>query len=204
MARRDLIAQIALAHAGASATLKTDVYRHVVVRPADFCPPKLRYFDNNPVLETSALFVLGCLRLAGCTEPECTASHLPENGPVRNAMVDIQQLGRRFGAWVTSSPPVPIMRKGDIWIVADAVGGAAHTGICTSEAGQADDGSWSVATAEGGQPDGKGTTAIGTFTRSWGREGARLKLGDRYLIGYVSAERLPIPDTNDQTVNPVP
>lgn len=189
--RRDRIAAAALAHTGCSDVLHLDIYNEVVVRPAD--AGELPYYDHDATLSTCALFAIGCLRLAGCEEPECVAPYV-RPGALRDAMVDIQTLARRFSAWVSSSPPVPPLHKADIWIIANAAGMCAHTGVCTADAIVNVDGSWTVATAEGGQFDGKGSTAIGSFTRTFVRSGAGMKLGQRFLLGYASADRMPIPD----------
>ena len=133
--RRDRIAAAALAHVDCCAHLNLDRYNEIIVRPADNSPSTLRYYDDNPQLSTCALFAIGCLRLAGCQEAECTARYLPAHGPMRNAVADVQALARRFGAWVTSSAPTPPLRRGDVWIIVDDKGGrmfvCSDTDYCT-------------------------------------------------------------------------
>lgn len=200
--RRDRIAQAAIAHSGCSALMNADVYQDVVIRPVDRVPQKLAYYDDNAKLSDCALYAIGTLRLAGCTEPECTASYLPERGPMRDAMSDIQALSRRFGAWTTSSPPVPPMQKGDVWIIADQHGSDAHTGVLTEDAVVTGETMTTVG-CEGGQYDGRGSTAIATFKRGWKLVGGRWMLGNRYLLGYASADRMPVPDTNEGSSDPI-
>lgn len=201
--RRDAIAQAALSHVGCSEVLHVDVYADVIIRPVDRTPQLAGYYEKNPKLSTCALFVMGVLRLAGCTADEACATYFPAAHPMRNAMADAQNLARRFGAWVTSSPPVPAMKKGDIWIIGDAQGMDAHTGVCTADAVVNPDGSWTVQTAEGGQtaydenhrPSAAGgSSGIEAFTRHFVPSGNRMMDGQRFLLGYASADKMPVPD----------
>lgn len=205
MDRGERLAAIALAHAGCSEILHQDVYIDVVVRPVDRTPEHQAYYTENLQLSTCALTAVGLLRLAGCVEPECTETYLPTGRPMRNAFVDVQTLARRCGAWVTSSPPVPTFKRGDIWIIVDpATGGDGHMGTCTSDAILNTDGSWTVNTVEGGQlpvdASGhaqRGSSAIMAFTRHFVRSGAHMMLGARCLLGYASAGSMPVPDDVD-------
>lgn len=204
--RRNRIAQAAAAHVGCSETTQTDLYNDVIVRPVDNKPALLGYYDRNKSLSTCALFAIGVLRLAGCTEPECVGTYFP-GGSMRNAMADIQALARRFGAWVSgSSGPVVPPKMGDIWIICDDHQMDAHTGVCLTDAVLTSStdvsepgGKWLVDTAEGGQfnaGDGS-SSAIGRFSRTWRNVGNRWMLGQRYLLGYASADKMPVPDTPD-------
>jgi hypothetical protein len=190
--RRDLIADAARSHAGCSALVNSGLYEDVIVRPVDRSGPARAYYFANPGPSTCALFSIGALRLAGCSEQECVAPYL--GPPMRNAMVDIQRLARRFSAWCTSSPPVPPMLRGDIWIVTDDSGNDAHTGVCVEDSTVGSDGSWTVMTVEGGQFDGRGSTAISAFSRRFFQQGNRMRLGTRYLLGYASADKMHIPE----------
>lgn len=194
--RGSRIADAARAHAGCSAVLLPDLYEDIVVRPTDRIAPARGYYFASPGPSTCALAAVGALRLAGCDEAECVAPYMPSGHAMRNAMVDIQTLARRFGAWVTSSPPVPPLQHGDIWIITDDIGGNAHVGVCLADATMTP-GAMTVQTLEGGQFDGKGSTALGTFTRTFVPQGARWRLGVRYLLGYASAAKMPIPDPSD-------
>lgn len=192
--RRDRIAAAALSHAGCSDVLHPDVYEDIVVRPVDRTAALRGYYYGNAKLSTCALTVVGAWRLAGCEEPECIESYLPAGKPMRNAMADIQRLARRFdGAWVSSSPPVPPLQKGDAFVIGDATGMDGHVGIVVEDA-IVTPGVWIAKTVEGGQSDGKGSSAIGAFTRTWHFTGGRWMLGARYLLGYASAGSLPVPD----------
>lgn len=205
MDRRDRIAAAALAHAGCSEVHNVDLYNEIVVRPVDRTPTVLPYYDRNPRLSTCSLTAIGALRLAGCEEPECLSTYFPASGGMRDAFSDLQALARRFGAWTGSSPPVAPMKKGDVWVIVDAQGSDGHMGTCTDDAVVAPDGSWSVPTVEGGQVPVNdsgalvaGSSAIAAFSgihaRHFVRDGARMRLGARYLLGYASAALLPIPD----------
>ena len=144
-------------------------------------------------MSSCGLAALGALRLAGCLEIECCGPYFPTGMPERNAVVDVQALARRFGAWVSGSAPVPQFAHGDIWIIAD-VGADAHVGICVDDAAAQPDGTWKVDTVEGGQFSGHDSSAIEQFTRAWQFVGNRWMLGRRYLVGYASAELMPVPD----------
>jgi len=196
MDRRDRIAAAATSHAGCSDVLHPEIYEDIVVRPVDRTPALRGYYYGNAKLSTCSLTVIGAWRLAGCEEPECLESYLPAGKATRDSMVDIQRVAARYGAWVSSSPPIPVMQLGDAWIISDLAGGDAHTGLCVSVPAVNPDGQITFVSIEGGQYDGKGSTAIGRFTRTLTREGARLKMGQRYLLGYASAGALPIPDSN--------
>lgn len=202
MSPGERIAAAAAAHTGCSCVLHVDTYTDVIIRPVDRTPLKTPYYINDPKLSTCALFAIGCLRLAGCAEDECVATYLPGGGRVRDAMVDIQALARRCGAWVSASSPVDPPKAGDIWIIADAQGMDAHTGVCLEDAvlvsgTSLDSPSWRCKTAEGGQFDGKGSTAVGAFDRQFVFAGNRWKLGQRFLLGYASAAKMPVPDDGD-------
>ncbi len=192
MDRRDRIAQAALAHAGCSAV--TDVPRYVdaVIRPADDNPVGRAYFCDNRALSTCGVCEMRFLGLAGCTEPECVA---PYTHPLRNAFSDLRNLAARFGAWVSGGMPAPPMQRGDIWIIVNDDGGDGHMGVCVGDAVASASG-WLVDTVEGGQLDARGSsTAIGgPFARHFVPRGNRLYLGARYLLGYASADRMPVPD----------
>ena len=192
--RGSVIAAVALAHAGSSSVLHPAVYQDVVRRPADAGPMLDQFYLHNRDMSSCALFAVGCLRLAGCAEPEVCAPYFPGHGqPERDAIVDIQDLARRFRAWVTASPPVPLFKAGDIWIIANAAGADGHVGVCVADATASPDGLRVVQTCEGGQYSGSDSSAIGAFTRTWHLVANRWMLGTRYLLGYASAELLPIP-----------
>lgn len=194
MSRGERIAELARAHAGCSCVLHVDIYTDVIIRPVDRTALKTPYYINDPKLSTCALFAIGALRLAGCAEDECVATYLPGGGRVRDAMVDIQALARRCGAWVSANSPVAAPKAGDIWIIADAQGMDAHTGVCVEDAVPGPDSTWQAMTCEGGQFDGKGSSAIGAFSRTFHFTGNRWMLGSRFLLGYASAEKMPVPD----------
>jgi hypothetical protein len=211
MSKGQHVADVAQAHVDCSEVLDVDRYNDVIVRPVDRTPALIGYYDRNKSLSTCALFAIGCLRLAGCGEPECVATYFP-GGSMRNAMSDIQALARRFDAWVTSSGPVDPPKAGDIWIIADEHGMDAHTGVCLVDAalGSSSDANapastWVVDTAEGGQLAGDGgSSAVGKFTRTFRHEGNRWALGSRFLLGYASAEKMPVVDDGDPLpANPV-
>jgi len=190
--RRDRIAQVAISHINCSATESSLAYIDVVVRPEDRTNDRIGHFVASRMFCTAALFALGCLRLAGCVEPECTATCMP-GGAIRNPMADIQHLARRFEGWMTSSPPVPAPHRGDIWVIADEEG-SKHAGVCVEDA-VLERGTWTVKTVEGGHPDERnGSTAIRAFDRTFIPDGARLRLGSRYLLGYARADAMPLPD----------
>lgn len=197
MGRRERIVAAATSHAFCGAHTRLDDYIDVVVRPVDRNPRTLPFYVSNPKINTAALFAVGALRLAGCLEPECLETYFPAGG-MRSAMRDLQALARRFDAWVTSSPPVPPMEAGDVWIVANEHGRDVHAGVCVCDATMAGT-SMHVRCVEGGQFDGTGSTAVASFARTWDFEGNRWKLGDRYLIGYASAARMPVPDSAPST-----
>lgn len=188
------IAQIAVDHAGCSARgpspSDVDRYAELLIRPSDPATPAARayYLANpSPQFSTCGLTVLGCWRLAGCLEPEVTSAYYP--GRIGRAFADMEAVAMRCGAWEPglSSP----LKAGDVWIIVDAAGGDAHTGLCVAD--QADIGT--LATVEGGQFDGHGSTAIGSFFRKLVKKpgDARFWMGNRYVYGVIRAEKLPIP-----------
>ena len=187
-----IIADVATAHVGASATKLTALYDDVVVRPVDRIGRMHKFYYSDRLLSTCGLFVLGCWRLAGVDEPETTASYDPPGGPERDAFVDEENLAMRYGAWVRPTPGhAPDIREGDAWIITDAAGGDGHTGIATSDF---DPHSGIVATVEGGQGDVMGSTGTGAFSRLLVPDQAgRWMMGHRYLYGWIRAELLPVP-----------
>lgn len=200
--RGQRIAQIANAHAGSSSVQNVSTYQHIVRRPADQAPALDAFFLHNAAMSSCALTVVGAWRLAGCAEPEAVAPYFPNGGPERDAMVDVGALGRRCpGGWVSASMPMPLPQTGDAFIVADEHGNDAHTGIFTSDAVHgsraavnAPGGTFTASTVEGGQYSGKDSSAIGTFSRTFKCVANRWMLGNRYLLGYVRAEALPVSD----------
>lgn len=192
--RRDRIAAAALAHAGCSDVLHPDIYEDIVVRPVDRTAALRGYYFGNAQLSTCALTAVGAWRLAGCEEPECLESYLPVGKPMRNAMADVQAVARRYpGGWVTGCAPVPPLQKGDVFVIGDQHGMDGHVGVIVEDA-VVTPGQWVTKTVEGGQSDGKGSSAIGAFTRTWHFTAGRWMLGARFLLGYASAGSLPIPD----------
>lgn len=211
MSRGARIAQIALAHVGCSEDKDVDRYNDVIVRPVDRTPALIGYYDRNPRLSTCSLFAVGCLRLAGIQEPETVGTYFP-GGSMRNSMVDLQTLAARHSAWITGSAPVPPPKQGDCIIVADDHGMDAHAIVCVADAvvGSSPDvnapgATWVLQTVEGGQlAPGGSSSAIEAFTRTFRCVANRWMLGSRYLLGYVRAEALPIPDDGDPLpANPV-
>jgi hypothetical protein len=200
MAREDRIAAQALAHAGCSEHHNVDRYMDIIVRESDRTPAMLPYYLHNEKLSTCALAALGCLRDAGCVEPECVAPY-----KFGMAVADVQSLARRFDAWVSSSPPLPPLKRGDIWIIVNDVGQNPHVGICTSDAVVSAGGaSWIVETVEGGQRDEDhddqgqkvpaGSSAILKFTRTFRQDGTKWRLGSRYILGIADGSKMPVPD----------
>lgn len=201
MDRRDRIVAAARAHTGCSAQQDQDRYVDAVVREADRTTDKLPYYLANPPLSTCALAALGWLRLSGCVEPECLSSYLPALGHLRDAFVDLQALARRFDAWVGGGLPIALPRAGDIWIIVNEHGGDGHMGTCIADAVSAPSG-FTVSTIEGGQFDGRGSTAIGgPYARNFVNRSGRLWLGDRYLLGYASAGAMPVPELNSESAS---
>jgi len=193
--RRLRIADAARSHAGCSALLHPEVYEDLVVRPVDRVAPARTYYYANPGPSTCALAAVGALRLAGCVEPECVAPYLPAGQPIRNAVVDIQRLGYRSAAWMPAgASPMRAPGMGDIWIITNDSGGDAHVGVCVSDPVVGADGAIVIETVEGGQWDGRGSTAVQLFTRTFYRQGTRLRMGTRYVFGYAIADRMPIPE----------
>ncbi len=186
-----VVAQIALAHVDCSAVEHVDVYTDVIIRPADRTGRLLAFYTRDPQLSTCALFVCGCLRLAGIDEPETTGSYFPPGGGERDAMVDIQTLSRRHGAWVYATEQPPALQAGDAWIIGYSGGRDAHTGICTADA-VIDGDSVHVATAEGGQASTMGSTAQQAFQRTLTKVGGKWLMGQRQLLGWASAAKLPV------------
>ena len=205
MERGDKIAAAATAHAGSSSVLQPQVYLDLVRRPADCSPMLDQFYLHNKLMSSCGLAALGAIRIAGCTEPECTAPYFPGHGqPERDAVADVQTLARRFSAWVSASMPMPLPQKGDVWIIADEHGGDAHVGTCISDAspGSSQDvnapaATFVIATVEGGQYSGSDSSAIESFSRTFHLTSNRWMLGNRYLLGYASAAKLPIPETAD-------
>lgn len=205
MSRRDRIAKAALTHAGSSSIVQVSLYEDVVRRPADAGPAFDDFYLHNKLMSSCALFALGCLRLCGCTEPECVAPYFPKGGPERDAMADIQKLARRFNAWTSASMPMDLPKAGDIWIIADENENDAHTGVCVSDAVRASSpdvnapgATFTVSTVEGGQYSGRDSSAISAFSRTFRCVNNRWALGkpgqERYLLGYATAGSLPVPD----------
>ena len=213
MDRRQKIAAAALAHADCSSVLNVPLYTEAVIRPVDRTDRLHSFYFGNKDQSTCALAAVGFLRIAGCEEDECVGTYFPPSGE-RNAMQDIQELAKRCGAWRAEAPDMPPMKQGDVWVIANSQGMDAHTGVCTADAVVAADVSWTVPTVEGGQVPtdehgravaGEGCTAQLAFTRHFVKNGARWMLGNRYLIGYASADALPVPDDMtdpDQTIQP--
>lgn len=204
MSKGQRIADIAKAHADSSSVLHVNVYEDAVRRPADEGAALDGFFLHNAAMSSCALLLLGCWRLAGCTEPECLAPYFPKGGPERDAVVDVGVLARRCHAWTTASMPMPMPKTGDAFMVANDAGGDAHVGIFTSDAVLASSrdvnapgATFTAQTVEGGQYSGKDSSAIEAFTRTFRCVGNRWMLGDRHLLGFVSAESLPIPDDGD-------
>ncbi len=198
--RRARIAQAALAHVDCSSIKNATLYQDVVRRPADASPMLDAFYLHNRSMSSCALFALGVLRLSGCVEAECVAPYFPRGGPERDAVIDVQVLARRFDAWVTSSPPVPMFRMGDIWIVCDEHGNDPHVGVCVEDAVSMPDGVRTVKTVEGGQSSGSDSSAIGAFTRTWRFAGNRWALGTRLLLGFAYAGHMPVSDSTDGDV----
>jgi hypothetical protein len=206
MERRQKIVAAALAGVGCSSVLRIGVYTTAVIRPVDRVPRMKSFYFGNPRLSTCALFVVQCLANAGCQEPECVAPYIPEGGVERNAMVDIQRLAKRSAAWVPVSKTMAPPKAADVWVI-DNGAGEAHTGVCTSDAVVQADGSWLVDTVEGGQMPvdasgnavaGQGSSAqlafAGPQARHFVWDGLHWMLGQRWLLGYASADLMPVPD----------
>ena len=185
-----IVAAVATAHVGGSATKRPDIYEDVVVRPVDRVGRIHPFYYSDPRLSTCALFVVGCWRLAGIDAPETTASYCPPGGPERDAFVDEEVLAGRYGAFVRASSAAPTICQGDAWIITDAAGGDGHTGIATTDL---DPTTLQMGTVEGGQADVMGSTGTGAFTRTLRLVGGVWLMGTRRLYGWTRAELLPIP-----------
>jgi hypothetical protein len=193
MDRSARIAAVALAHAECSALANTPKYNDLLMRPGEDSPAARDYYYRNPALSTCALTVLGVWRLAGCTELEVTAPYYP--GRVGKAFSDVIALAYRFNAWCQglSNPPFGL-RAGDAWVITDADGADGHMGLCVED--QATMYS-PLVTVEGGQFDGKWSTAVkGPLTRQFVRDGNGWLMGNRHLLGIIRGFMLPIPDEN--------
>jgi hypothetical protein len=70
----------------------------------------------------------------------------------------------------------------------------AHVGVCVADAVAQGDGTRVVNTVEGGQFSGSDSSAIEAFTRTWHLVGGRWALGDRFLVGFAVADKMPVPD----------
>jgi len=193
------LAQIALAYAPCSARGPDDAarerYAQLLIRPSDPATTAGRaYYLQNPALSTCALAVLAFWRLAGCAVPEVVDPYYPDR--VGRAFSDVCAVAVRCGAWRVGCP-VPLA-AGDVFVLADDSGNDGHMGLVVGDQGGLEA---PFATIEGGQFDGKGSTAVGGFMRRLveGRPSAstparRWLMGSRYVIGTIDASLLPIPD----------
>ena len=195
-AQGDAVAAIALAHAGCSSRSPdpADVarYAELLLRPSEAASTAQRaYYLANPALSTCALTVLGCWRLAGLPDLEVQGPYYPAR--VGKAFADMEAVGTRHGAWEAGPPRGPLL-AGDVWIITAPDGSDGHTGLVTADQELVTD---PLATVEGGQFDGKGSTAIGAFSRALRWEGAgvglRCFMGARVIYGVIRAAALPIP-----------
>lgn len=181
------IANVALSVVPCSAFLNSDVYTHLLCRPSEPLTTAARaYYLANPSLSTCGLAVLACWRVAGCADPIVTNPYVPGR-----AFADIESLAAKWGAWEShpdlSAAPLEV---GDCWIITDAAGNDAHTGLAVG--GQDPDGS--VDTVEGGQFDGRWSTRIDKFTRKLVQDpgSGRWKMGTRCIFGVVRASKIPL------------
>ena len=187
-----IVAGIAIAHSGCSSRGPTpadvDRYAERIVRPSDPQTAAARaYYLQNPSLSTCGLTVLGCWRLAGLLDAEVAGAYYP--GRVGQAFSNMETVASRYGAWEGGAPR-GLLLAGDVWIITDAAGGDAHTGLCVVD--QVDPGV--MATVEGGQFDGKGSTAIGSFQRTLATSpNGAVFMGQRHFYGVIRAAALPVP-----------
>jgi len=175
-----------------------DVYTDIIIRPVDRTGRLLAFYTKDPQLSTCALAVVGAWRLAGIDEAETTGTYFPPGGGERDAMVDIQTLSRRAGAWVEATEEPPALQAGDAWIIAYPGGKDAHTGIATSDATVEGD-VVHVATVEGGQAATMGSTASEAFQRTLTKIGGKWMMGQRELLGWASAAKLPVEVPEDDS-----
>ena len=127
-----IVAGIAIAHSGCSSRGPTpadvDRYAELIVRPSDPQTTAARaYYLQNPSLSTCGLTVLGCWRLAGLPDAEVAGAYYP--GRVGQAFSNMETVASRYGAWEGGAPR-GLLLAGDVWIITDAAGGDAHTGLC--------------------------------------------------------------------------
>lgn len=188
------LANIALPLAPCSAFQNTDVYAGLLLRPSEAATTAQRaYYLANKSLSTCALTVLGVWRLAGVADPVVTGPYYPDR--IGKAFNDIEGLAAKWCAW-ESAPDLAArpLEIGDVWIITDAAGGEAHTGMCVSGA-VVIGGTWQVDTIEGGQFDGRWSTGIGKFTRKLALDApsGRWMMGPRRVFGVVRAAKVPLP-----------
>lgn len=190
------LANLALPLAPCSAFQNQDVYTAALCRPSEGLTTAARaYYLANKALSTCALTVLAVYRLAGIADPILTGPYYPDR--VGKAFNDIESLAAKWGAW-EAHPDLDAapLQAGDVFIITDAAGGDAHTGMCVSGM---DPSSGAVDTVEGGQFDGRWSTAIGKFTRKLvpslpaGPAGRVWMMGSRRVYGVVRAARVPLP-----------
>ena len=192
-AQGDIVADIAIAHAPCSARdADTSLYADLILRPSEAATTAQRaYYLANPSLSTCALTVLGCWRLAGLPDPEVQGPYYPAR--VGRAFADMEAVASRHGAWEAGPPRGPLQR-GDVWIITAPDGTDGHTGLVTADQALVTD---PLATVEGGQFDGKGSTAVRAFSRAlrWDGAGVGLRcwMGQRVIYGVIRAAGLPIP-----------
>lgn len=185
------IAAIALKYNDCSARGPTpedvDRYAEFIIRPTDPVTTAARaYYLANPSLSTCALTVLRCWGLAGVPDQEVVAAYYPNR--IGKAFNDMETVGMRCGAW-EAGPPRGLLLAGDVWIITDAVGSDAHTGLCVEDQSAPD----KLETVEGGQFDGKGSTAIGRFTRTLvKRPDGSVWMGQRKIFGVIRGANMPV------------
>jgi hypothetical protein len=190
------IADAALSHSNCSSRGPTpdDVarYTELIIRPSDPATvPARAYYLQNQALSTCGLTVLGCWRLAGLPDAEAQGPYYP--GRIGRAFADMEAVAARYGCW-EPGPPRGLLLAGDVWIIVDDKGGDAHTGLCVADQDPADPAA--LKTVEGGQFDGKGSTAIGSFSRKLVQTAfpaGRVMMGSRHIYGVIRAAGLPIP-----------
>ena len=217
MDRRQKLASFATSHAGCSSVLNVEKYVEACIRPVDRAPRAHSFYFGNPTLSTCSLVVCECYEACGSEELEFVDTYLPPGGGVRDSMVDVQVVARRCGAWVPASKDMSPPSQGDVWIITNDAGDA-HAGICTADAVAPPNGSWTMETVEGGQMPldehgravaGQGSSAVAAFAGDKARHlawnGSHWMMGQRYLLGYASAGKMPVPDDNvspDETLQP--
>lgn len=191
MTAREVLASIAMAHAGCSARNAVQVYTDIIIRRSDRNPKAISYFlgYNGSPPSTCALTVLGCWILAGMKDDVLVKPYVPGA-----AMQDIQTVGAAHGALTRARAGDSFpLAQGDAWIIVDANGNDAHAGICTSDVTSQPDGSIQVATVEGGQ--GPDSSAIQQFMRTWRQVGGLWMAAARHLFVSVDASKLGIAPT---------